>query len=259
MARRERPRGDLFDDDYYRLLEPFHPEAEARYEVGGIRELLGLSLDDHILDLACGWGRHLRLLRQGGHDVTGVDLSLPLLRRADVEEGLVCADMLHLPFASASFDVVLNLATSLGLFLDDDPALAALAQVRRVLRPGGRLLIEGMHRDDVVARFAQRDDWTLRDGTRIRARRRFDPLRGVSHEVLRWSRAGGRGEGGEGGGEREGTKRHSLRLRTGTEVAALLERAGLRVEEAWGDWDGSPFRADSPRLLVRAVLPAGRA
>lgn len=256
MARRERPRGDLFDDDYYRLLEPFHPEAEARYEVGAIRDLLGLSLDDRVLDLACGWGRHLRLLRQGGHDITGIDLSLPLLRRADGEDGLVCGNMLHLPFASSSFDVVLNLATSLGLFLDDDMALAALAEARRVLRPGGLLLIEGMHRDDVVARFAERDEWTLGDGTRIRARRRFDPLRGISHEVLRWRRDGG-GDG-EMDGHGAGSKCHSLRLRTGTEIAALLEGAGFVVEGAWGDWDGSAFRADSPRLLVRAARPSGK-
>lgn len=262
---------DFFDDDYQRILAPFHPEAEARRETAGIREILGLAQDDRILDLACGWGRHLRLLEQAGHDVTGVDLSVPLLTKAArapetsgttasldgrKEEGarnggagkrrrpprLVAADMLLLPFMDATFDVVLNLATSLGLFIDDGPAVRALREARRVLRPGGRLLIEGMHRDDVVANFAPRDQWVLEDGTEVRARRRFDAVAGVSHEVVRWM-------GPEGGG----TKRHSLRLRTATELAGLLESAGLGVHAVYGGWEQERFGRESERVIVVAL------
>ena len=145
-----------------------------------MRELVGLSQSDRILDLGCGWGRHLRLLREAGHDVLGVDLSLALLRRArEASEAgepgdgrltsapVAAADMRRLPLRDASFDIVLNLATSLGLFLRDQPAIEALREMARVLRPGGGLLLEGMHRDDVAANFAPRDAWTLDDGTRV--------------------------------------------------------------------------------------------
>lgn len=243
------PDRTLFDDDYVRVLEPFHPEAEARREVGALMELLGLSLDDRILDLGCGWGRHLALLGAAGHDVTGVDLSPPLLvrararaRRLDGDPALVCCDMRRLPLADGAFDVVLNLATSLGLFLDDPPAVDALREAGRALAPGGRLLIEGMHREEVEPRFAPRDRWTLDDGTVVRARRRFDAARGVSHEVLRWRSPDGQPR----------TKRHSLRIRTAAELRDLLERAGLRVEAVWGDWEGSPFHPDAERILLVA-------
>jgi SAM-dependent methyltransferase len=236
---------DFFDDAYHRLLEPFHPEAEARRETGALRELLGLSQSDRVLDLGCGWGRHLRLLRDAGHDAVGVDLSLPLLARRTGNDPVVNADMRRLPFRDAAFDVVLNLATSLGLFLDDAPALDALGQARRVLRPGGRLLVEGMHRDDVVAGYASRDTWSLDDGTRVTARRRFDPLLGISHEVLRWRDPDGRRH----------TKRHSLRLRSATELARLVGRAGFSIRDAFGDWDGEPLRPDSPRLILIADRP----
>ena len=236
---------DFFDDAYHRILEPFHPEADARYETGALREILGLSQSDRILDVGCGWGRHLRLLRLAGHDAIGVDLSLALLKRAEPDAHAAAADMRRLPFRDASFDVVLNLATSLGLFLHDTPALEALGEIRRVLAPGGRLLLEGMHRDDVVAGYAHRDAWTLEDGTRVRARRRFDPLRGISHEVLRWQEPDGRRR----------TKRHSLRLRSATELADLVARAGLSLMDALGDWDGHPLRADSPRIILLAVHP----
>lgn len=242
---------ELFDDDYYRLLEPFHPPAEARREAGSIRELVGLALDDRVLDLGCGWGRHLRLLREAGHDVVGVDLSLELLRRgaeaASESPGerdagsLVAGDMRRLPFRDGAFDGVLNLATSLGL-LTDREAVRALGEARRVLRRDGWLLVEGMHRDDVVSAYAERDRWTLDDGTTVRARRRLDALTGISHEVLRW-----RGRDG-----RVRSKRHSLRLRNATELCALLAGAGLRIDAAWGDWDGRAFRHDAPRLIVQA-------
>ncbi|MFW6330888.1 MAG: class I SAM-dependent methyltransferase [Gemmatimonadota bacterium] len=224
---------------------------EARREAAAIRELTGLAQDDRVLDLGCGWGRHLGLLRGAGHDVTGVDRPLPLLRLARAEDTgaagrLVAGDMRRLPFGDGAFDAVLNVATSLGLFLDDAEAVRALGEARRVVRPRGRLLLEGMHRDDVVTDYAARDRWLLDDGTAVRARRRFDALAGVSHEVLRWRRA----DGGE------GRKRHSLRLRTATEVAGLLEAAGWAVEAAFGDWDGAPFRHDAPRLIFLAT--AGR-
>lgn len=207
-----------------------------------------MAQDDNVLDLACGWGRHLTLLRDAGHDVTGVDLSLPLLRRIpgrgnDAPPSLAAGDMLRLPFRDTAFDVVLNLATSLGLFLDDGTAVEALREARRVLRPGGLLLMEGMHRDDVVARYAPRDRWTLDDGTEVRARRSFDALTGVSHEVLRWD--GPRGPG---------RKRHSLRIRSATELVGVLERADLHIREVHGDWDGTPFGHRADRLIVVAGI-----
>lgn len=157
---------------------------------------------------------------------------------------LVAGDMLRLPFASASFDVVINLATSLGLFLEDAPAVRALTEARRVLRPGGRLLLEGMHRADVEAAFAPRDAWTLDDGTRVRARRRFDADRGVSHEVLRWDGPGG-----------SGAKRHALRIRSAAELDRLLQGAGFRVRERFGDWTGESLTERSPRMIAVAERP----
>lgn len=249
--------GDLFDDAYFRILEPFHTEEDARREAAAARELLGLAQSDQVLDLACGWGRHLALLAEAGHRVTGLDRSLPLLRRARRELAagatyseagaivgtrLIAADMLRLPLVDQAFDAVLNLATSLGLFLHDTDAVRALDEMRRVLRPGGRLLLEGMHRADVEAHFAARDAWTLADGTRVRARRRLDRDRGVSHEILRW-------RGPQGAGE----KRHSLRLRTAAEWARLLDRAGLRTRATYGNWLGQPFTDASPRFIALAV------
>lgn len=244
----------FFDDDYRRILEPFHPEEEARFETGAIRELLGLEQSARILDLGCGWGRHLQLLREAGHDVVGLDLSLSLLRHIEHGDGdvgaaaggLVGGDMRFLPFRDASFDVVLNLATSIGLFLESEPALMALREAHRVLRPGGSFLLEGMHRADVEANYLRRDRWQLEDGTVVRARRRWDAEAGISHERLDWHGPAG-----------QGTRRHSLRVRSTEELEGLVRTAGFAVLASYGDWTGDDFHAGAPRLVLLSAR-AGR-
>ncbi len=212
-----------FDEAFFRLHEPLFPEEESRREAGAILELMGLPAGARILDAPCGWGRHTVLFGEAGVEAFGADLSVTLLERAAralTAAGspirLAAADLRALPFRDGVFDGVANVFTSLGLFVDDAEDLRALREARRVLRPGGRFLLETMHRDEVIAAYAERDAWTLPDGTQVEMRRRFDPVSGVSREVMRWRR-----------GSQTGEKRHALRLRTATEIDALLRAAGF--------------------------------
>ena len=239
-----------FGDDFFELHTDLFPEEASRREVSALIELMGLPIGARLLDVPCGWGRHSHLLAQAGFDTTGTDLSSALLRRARVAgqatnlRGFVASDIRALPFATHSFDGAFNIFTSLGLFLNDQDDLAALRELRRVLRPGGRFLLESMHRDDVISAFAERDAWTLPDGTEVQVRRRFDAVRGISHEQLRWRR-----------GAETGEKRHALKLRTATEIDALLAQAGFREARYFGDWHGAPFRHDSAHLIALADAP----
>jgi SAM-dependent methyltransferase len=261
-----------FDERYFEMHGPLFTEARSRREVAGMRELLALPFGARVLDAPCGWGRHAALLAEAGCAVVGADLSFDLLRHApraarededeDEEEdededarahspappAYAAADIRYLPFADAVFDAVLNVYTSLGLFLDDAEDVRALAEARRVLRPGGALLLESMHRDDVIVAYAERDRWSLPDGTEVRVRRQFDAVAGVSHERLRWRR-----------GAASGRREHALRLRTATEIDGLLRAAGFAAIDYFGDWDGTPFhhRAESLIAVARASLPGG--
>ncbi|HSM35286.1 MAG TPA: methyltransferase domain-containing protein, partial [Longimicrobiales bacterium] len=183
------------------------------------------------------------------------DLSLSLLRRAvqaraaaptagsrPAVPSVVAADLAALPFVEGAFDAVVDVFTSVGLFDDDAREAAALAELRRVTRPGGRLLLETTHREDVERHFVERDRLRLDDGTRVRIRRRWNAERGVAHERWRWRTPEGT----------EGRSRHRLRVYAAEEVLALLEAAGYRPQELLGDWDGSRFSAESPRLIVLA-------
>ena len=96
---------------------------------------------ERALDLACGTGDIAARLRAAGADVTGLDLTYRMLRRAAAKPELagmcwVCGDMLALPIPDASQDIV-----TAGYGLRNVPDLRqSLREIRRVLAPGGRFL-----------------------------------------------------------------------------------------------------------------------
>jgi len=238
---------DYFDEDFVRLYRPFLPPERTEEEVAGVLALLDPAPGTRLLDVGCGWGRHSVALAREGVRVTGLDRSATLLRiardaarGAGVSAGWVLGDMRRLPFRS-SFDAAVSLFSSLGYFGSDGEDVAVLRGVREALRPGGRFLVEVMHRDHLAREFVERDWWEGEEGEHVWVEREFDAVEGVSRECLRWRRGG-----------RTGEKRHSIRLRTATEWAALLEAGGLHPEEWYGGWDLSPFEHTSERLIVLA-------
>ena len=93
-----------------------------------------------VLDLAAGTGTSSEPFDRAGARVVPADFSLGMLRvgkRRRPDLGLTAADALRLPFADASFDAV---TISFGLRNVADTE-AALAEMLRVTRPGGRLVV----------------------------------------------------------------------------------------------------------------------
>jgi SAM-dependent methyltransferase len=109
-----------------------------RTVLAGVIARLGLPPNPRILDAGCGSGRNMvELARQG--TVTGVELSetsVSLAREREVGE-VIEGSVLQMPFDPDSFD----LAVSLDVIehLEDD--LGALRELRRVVAPGGSLLV----------------------------------------------------------------------------------------------------------------------
>lgn len=109
-----------------------------------------------ILDCACGIGTQAIGLAARGHDVVGTDLSPVAAARALVEardRGLrlptAAADMRALPFPDGTFDAVLAADNAVPHLLTSADVGLALREMRRVLRPGGRLVLTTRDYDTV--------------------------------------------------------------------------------------------------------------
>lgn len=113
-----------------------------RYESELFLALLDPLPGESILDVGCGIGIFTQDILRRGARVTGVDISLPMLRKAidrfgEADFTGLCADMNDLPFADGNFDKVY--AMTVIEFADD--AGRVVAELDRVARKGGRVVV----------------------------------------------------------------------------------------------------------------------
>lgn len=231
-----------FGEEYLELY-PHRDDAEAARAVKLFLRLAPTG--ERWLDLACGAGRHLRLLTRAGGPAVGLDLSAPLLRRAREAAPsalLVRADMRNLPFADAAFGGTASFFTSFGYFDAPEEDRRVLREVRRVLRPGGVYLLDflnaaavrrGLVPEDVrrIGRRTVRQRRHIEDGVVVKRIEIEDPSGGPS-EVYH----------------------ERVRLYGRAELEGMLRAAELPVQQAYGDYAGHPFGHDAERLIL-----AGRA
>jgi SAM-dependent methyltransferase len=246
------PRGkpwfvDLFDEDYLRTLPFLTPQA-TQSEAEFVIDAMGLSPGAQVLDVGCGYGRHAMELAARGYHVVGLDLSTPLLVRGGEEahrRGLsinfIRGDMRELDF-DGQFDAAYCLFSTFGYF-DDETNKKTVANIARALKPGGRVLIEILNRDYVIADLPTRV-WWEGDGcvvleevelnyfsSRIQVNRSvvFDDGRQLEQEI-------------------------SVRAYSLHEVGKLMHAAGFRVLEVSGAYHtkGRFFGNQSRHIIVLA-------
>jgi ubiquinone/menaquinone biosynthesis C-methylase UbiE len=125
------------------------------------------------LDAACGTGRHARWLAEHGHDVVGIDASPEMLSVARVKVPAARFErggLDSLPAPDAAFDLAIC-----ALALTHLPALdGAIAELARVLMPGGRLILTDVH--PVCTALGLHAFFKTEDGGRGCIQNRYHPL-----------------------------------------------------------------------------------
>jgi SAM-dependent methyltransferase len=228
-----------FGEEYLEVY-PHRDQGEAARGVELVLRSLPLPAGGRVLDLACGAGRHLTELRSHGLSAAGLDLSLPLLRIGRGEGSPVArGDMRVLPFRSGAFDLVTNFFTSFGYF--DDPAddLRVLGEVRRVLRTGGFFAFDFLHAERVRATLVSRDERSAGGRRIVQTRSLLDAGRTVEKRIEILDPAN----------RLPHVFHERVRLYEPDELRRLLGGAGLTVSATFGDYEGKPLTADSPRVI----------
>jgi len=165
---------DRIRDQFTRQAVPLSTAAEIRSEeaLGRIVEAAGPGRADTVLDVACGPGLLACAFAQVAEHVTGIDLTPKMLERARIlqqRQGLTNmtwdeGDVEHLPYPDARFSVVCS-RFAFHHFLNP---LAVLLEMRRVCRPGGRVVVADSAPARETAEAFNRME-KLRDPSHVRA------------------------------------------------------------------------------------------
>jgi len=237
-----------FNEDY-RAIYQGRDQAQADEEVELVSQELKIGRGDTILDLCCGYGRHLNAFAKHGLRATGVDLSLPLLRQVEppCARRVVCADMRALPFVGgqSGFSVIVNFFTSFGYFQAEAEHSYAARELARVLRPGGRFCMDLMnatatirslqpHTKRVAGPYEVTEERTY-DDERRRIEKRITLLEKDSKEAKYYV--------------------ESVRVFSPMEITDLLTHAGLEVDRMLGGFSGTPYQKNSERMIVLGRRP----
>lgn len=241
----------FFDAEYIRIWRGGDNAAETAAEAQAIWDLLPLHEGSRVLDAPCGYGRLSLPLAQRGASVLGVDQSEVLLAQAEKDRGDLPEERLRyrrhdlrglLP--ETGFDAAINIFSSIGYGSEEEDR-AIFRTLSAAVRPGGRVLLETMHRDTAVAFFARgtRPSQRLPDGTVVIEEPTFDAFTGRVNTAWYWSGPTG-----------QGSKAASLRMYTVTELVAMLREAGLAFISAHPGCSTEIWQASGPEMGGRIAI-----
>lgn len=228
-----------FDSPWYPILYSHRDAAEAGGFILKLLDTLRPRKDAHFLDLACGRGRHSRLIHAHGFEVTGMDLSAASIAAAKAHEEQGLNFMVHdmrIPFPGR-YDHVLNLFTSFGYFERPEENLLVLRNVADSLRDDGRFVLDFFNLRTVLAQMVP-SQTIGKQGIVFSIRKEYVEgyiLKSIDFDVHQ-------------------VHHHFEERVQGLDLGAFTDlffAAGLEIERLWGDYGGGDFEPDrSPRLVI---------
>lgn len=237
----------IFDNDYIRAYAKQNKDTAEN--VDGIIELLAPEKNMKILDLCSGYGRHSLELARRGYNITGYDLSEEFLnyakKKASEEKlkvNFLHGDVRELDYKD-EFDIVLNLYTSFGFFSHDENQ-EVIESIARALVPHGRFLIQALCFSGLIRRANPEQPASVfeGDGVTIIDTRDWD----LEQNILNVSRKLFFDDGDK--------KEYSFAMRVYTlaEILRMIQKAGLKLVDYFGDFKGTTFDYQSLHYIIIA-------
>jgi SAM-dependent methyltransferase len=225
--------------------------ALTMQEVDFLARTLEVAPHSHILDVACGNGRHAIELARRGCKVTGVDLSDEFLASARAGSAAVNGlewvkgDMRDL-HVTGPFDGAYCFGNSFG-YLDYSGVQALLSALARALKPGAKLVLDtGVTAESILPTLQPRGWYRAGDILMLSERRYVAEASRLDIDYTFIV---------SGNMEAHATSSYVL---TVMELTRLLDGAGFNVVSLNGGLAGEPFQLGSPRLILSACTQSIR-
>jgi SAM-dependent methyltransferase len=224
----------------YLTVYAHRDDKEARLLIDLIQKYVVINSDFKILDLCCGQGRHALELAQSGHKVYGIDLSRTLLEVAKYKKNkeqslyFIQADMRYLP-VNQSFDLLLNLFTSFGYFETDAENESVFCQFNQALKPGGFFVFDYLNSTFISKNLIPYHKERI--GGLIVEQERFIEASRVQ-KIIKLNREG-----------EQSVFYESVKMYEPEQLRTMINSAQLDILFTFGDYSGSKFTHDSPRLI----------
>lgn len=237
---------NYFDNDYLWLLTLKDDIQRTIRQVEFVIKTVSLKENQKVLDIGCGYGRHVIQFSKMGYQIVGLDLNsdyikegLRKLRELNLEAILVQGDMRDLPFQDQEFNLATFFFTSFGYFSEEDN-YKVLKETCRILKPGGYIFLDLENRDHLIKYFKEE---VIREYPEfiMLEKHYYDVFSGVQTTRRIFIREGKIKE-----------VFRKLRLYTLSEMKWLLSEAGFSQFIIFGDYLGSDYTLETTRMLIFA-------
>ncbi|MBS1152593.1 MAG: Methyltransferase type 11 [Myxococcaceae bacterium] len=232
----------FFGELYLRSTRPFLDAKVTAAEIDYLAARFGaLSVPGPLLDFGCGHGRHLEVGARLGRPMIGLDRDPLSLSEATRAAPVARGDFFAAPFRPGAFAGVWAWYNS--IFTFEDAQISALfAQLARLVRPGGMLILHTLPREKIAADPASDYAGDLPDGSRLTEQVRFNPGNGRDEGRRTLTLPDGRVMAAD----------YFIRYYFLHELEAMLELVGFRTIFVHGGLDASPLSGTSADLILGA-------
>lgn len=236
---------EWFDTEYYHLLYRNRDDKEAAAFIRLLVNHLNLPSEASVADIACGKGRHSRVLAGFGFKVSGFDLSENNIdfanKHAGGKEKFIVHDMRD-PYPTGQFDAAFNLFTSFGYFDNYAEDLAAVKNIYDMLKPGGLFVQDYLNGWPVVGSLPENDHKKCGDCV-------FDIVKSWKKPyIVKNIQVQSKGEMHQ--------FEEKVKVYTAVELRELHEQCGFRVRQVLGNYQLQPFEEGvSSRLIIISEKP----
>ncbi len=235
---------DWFNSSYYHKLYFDRDEIEAAAFINRLISHLQPAAGSRMLDVACGKGRHSKILSSLGYQVTGIDISpdsIVLAKKSEKDNLEFFVHDMRLPFRSNYYRYAFNFFTSFGYFRTRREHDDAIRTIAASLQPGGVFVIDYLNlhyaEDHLVPHESREIGGTCYTIRRWDDETHFYKKITVTDPSL----------------ERPAEYTEQVAKFSMGDFTDMLSYQGLQVQEVFGDYGFSAYDVrKSPRLILSA-------